>query len=214
MLWFALAALASLPALVNGRPDVRAIFTVDDFPAYLQQAGVSRTVYTRTTVRPDGSLESCAVEASSGDTKLDAYTCALIVKRAKFRPATWSDGTPVYGVIRVPVGWTISNAPIPEEDRLKATTPDLELTLNKLPKGARSIAAVSLEVEADKDGRVVSCSEQPPLTTSDRRKHFPDLVTLGCQGVTENLKVAPPVDASGNKVRSVQTVSVHFLVRR
>lgn len=214
MLWFAFVALASLPTLVNGRPDVRAIFTVDDFPAYLQQAALSKTVYTRTTVRPDGSLESCAVEASSGDTKLDAYTCALIVKRAKFRPATWSDGTPVYGVIRVPVSWLISDAPIPEEDRLKATTPDLELSVNKLPKGARSIAAVSLQVEADENGHVVTCSEQHSLTKDDRKRHFPELVTLGCQGVMANVSLSPPIDASGKKVRSVQSVSVHFVTRR
>ena len=116
MLLFSLTSLMSVPLQTNGRkPDVRAIFSVDDFPTYLAQEGVSRIVHVRVTVRPDGVLQSCSAEVSSGDGKLDAYTCQLIVRRAKFVPARWPDGTAAYGVIRVPVNWLVANGPLPDD---------------------------------------------------------------------------------------------------
>ena len=212
MVWFALAALLSMPVPVNGRaPDVRAIFSADDFPAYLQRAGESRIVYTRTTVRPDGTTQGCIAETSSGDPALDAYTCGLIVKRARFLPAKWTDGTPVYGVIRVPVSWMISDGPPSNEDTLKATIPDLEMSVNHLPKGAHSIVGVSLEIAADETGRPVTCAEWTPIKT-DPRKHFPELIPLACQQVMAGDRLTPPVDAAGKTVRSVQSFSVHFKI--
>src|SRR4051812_28790294 len=91
MLLLALAAQLSLPAPANAHVhDVRELFSADDFPDYLQgHSSLRRMVYTRTTVRPDGSVQGCTAEASSGDAKLDAYTCAIILKRAKFTPARW-----------------------------------------------------------------------------------------------------------------------------
>jgi TonB-like protein len=216
MLWIAFAALTSLPVPINARlPDIRAIFTADDVPEYLIEAGASttRVVYPRIVIRPDGSLQSCVAEISSGDPKLDAYTCALIIKRARWKPATWTDGTPVYGVIRVPVSWMISDAPLSDEDILKTETPDLELSVNQLPKGAHSIVDVSLEIAVDQNGRLLTCDEWPHLK-NDHTKQFPELVPVACQQVMTKLSASPPVDPSGQKVRSVQNVSVHFIVNR
>lgn len=209
MVWLALAALFSLPVPVGVRlPDVRAIFTVDDFPEYLQLAGQSRIVYTRTTVRPDGTIQGCVTELSSGDAKLDAYTCQLILKRAKFAPAMWPDGSSAYGVIRVPISWLVTNGPLPDDALLKATTPDLEITVNKLPKSAHSIVGLSLEVAADENGHVIACEEQPPIKGVPN-EHYPELVALACQQA-QALRLSPPKDASGKPMRSVQGVSVHF----
>ena len=210
MIWLALAAQLSLPVADNaGVPDVRAVFSAGDFPAYLQSAGVSRTVYTRTTVRPDGTIQGCVAEVSSGDAKLDAYTCGIIVKRARFRPATWTDGTPVYGIIRVPVSWTVSIGSPTYEDALKTTVPDLDLSVNRLPKRAHSIVGISLEVAADESGRPVTCVDYPPL---GKTKHVPELVPIACQQVMTSLSISPAVDASGKAVRSIQSVSVHARV--
>jgi TonB family protein len=209
MIWI-LAAQLSLPLALGVRySDVRAVFSADDYPAYLQQAGRSGTVFTRTTVRPDASIQNCTAEWSSGDPGLDAYTCAIIVKRAKFAPAKWTDGTPVYGVIRVPVSWVIG--PRSEEDMLRATVPDLELSVNHLPKGARSIAAVSLEIAADENGRPVTCVEWAPPKNA-RARDFPELVPVACQQVMAALTVIPPVDAFAKPVRSVQSVLVNFKI--
>jgi len=212
MLGIALAATAqlSLPVPVgNKSPDVRAIFTADDFPAYLQMEGVSREVHTRTTVRPDGTIESCLVEGTSGDRKLDAYTCAIILKRARLLPARWIDGTPTYGVIRMPVSWRVANSPPTEAEMLRSAEPDVDLSVNHLPKGAGSMAAVNVEIAVDTNGRAVSCEEAPTPSITPR-KRFPELVELACQTVTKEYTAVPPVDSLGKPVRSIQTVSVRF----
>src|SRR4051812_10998109 len=105
MFWIALAAQMSLPVALGPYGDVRRVFYPDDMPKYIELAGESRIIRTRTTVRSDGVIQGCIVEERSGDPKLDAYTCSLILGRAKFRPATWIDGSPVFGVVRVPVVW-------------------------------------------------------------------------------------------------------------
>jgi len=205
MLLLALAAQMSAPVTTSGR-DVRTIFSADDYPSYLQGSGISRIVSTSTTVRPDGTIQSCVAQFRSGDPKLDAYTCDLIVRRARFRPAKWSDGSAVYGVINVPVAWTAG--PVPSEKLVAATTPDLDLSVNHLPK-PYSIVALILEIEADEEGRPLACAEAPPLD-GDFDRRFPQFLEVACQQVTTQLTVRPPIDAAGKAVRSVQTVSVHF----
>lgn len=210
MLWLLVAAQLSVPIGVNEHPDVRGLFSYEDVPAYLIRAGeVSRIVYTRTTVRDDGVLENCAIEVSSGDTKLDAYTCALIVKRAKFVPAKWVDGTPAYGVLRFPVSWTVTESAPADEERDKAVVPDLELAVKQLPKGAHKIAVIALEVAADEAGHILSCLELPS-DAKDRRRHFPELVPIACDQAKKSLLLRPPLDRSGKPLRSVQTVSVRL----
>ena len=212
MFWIALAAQVSVPTLVDSKiPDVRALFSVDDFPAYMLRATeVSKTVYTRTTVRTDGSIQSCVAEGTSGDRRLDAYTCALIIKRAKFLPARWADGSATYGVIRVPVSWVITNVIPSPEDALRATVPDLELSVNELPKGAHKLVGVMLEVGVDEGGRGVSCFEYPFRARNDRSRRFPELIPLACEQAISTLTVRAPSDSSGKPVRSVQTASVLF----
>jgi len=212
MIWLALAAQLSLPAPANAHVhDLRELFSVDDFPDYLQ--GVSslwRIVYTRTTVRPDGTVQGCTAEVSSGDSKLDAYTCAIILKRAKLTPARWVDGTSVFGVLRLPVSWTITDSPPTPEDGLKASVPDIDVSVDRLPKGVRSITGLELQVAADERGHPVSCIDYPPIDKSAAKRHFPELVPIACGQVMANLSLAPPIDATGKAVRSVQSVTVHF----
>ena len=214
VIWLVLAAQLSVPLPSNtATKDVRALFSARDFPAHMLSSEMSRTVYTRTTVRPDGSIVDCAVDISSGDKKLDEYTCSLILLRAKFMPAKWEDGSPVYGVLRVPVNWTITTHMPSHEERLKSSIPDLELLVNQLPKGARKIASVTLQVAADESGRVMACIEHPPLKNSGFRR-FPELVPIACNQAKKTLRLRPPLDASGKPSRSIQTASVHFTLDR
>jgi hypothetical protein len=211
MFWIALAAQFSIPLMI-GAPsgDIRTVFSNDDFPAYLLRGpAVSRTVYTRTTVRPDGAIQSCTVDVSSGDRALDSYTCGLILKRAKLRPATWTDGSAAFGVIRYPINWWVGDYPRSDAASVKAINPDLDLSVNSLPKGAPAVIGVELQVAVDSDGRISACAEQPPLPWSKHRRRFPELAQLACQQATTALKLRPPVDSSGNQARSVQTVLVH-----
>src|SRR5689334_6933714 len=97
------------------------------------------------TVAADGTPQDCGAEKGSGDPKLDAYTCAIILKRAKFQPARWVDGSPVYAVLRVPVTWAIGAEPSKTEDE-KAYPADMEVSVSRLPEGAGERTSLSLMI--------------------------------------------------------------------
>lgn len=180
-------------------------------PRYFAAGKYTRMVSTRTTVGPDGSARDCNAEHSSGDAYLDSYTCGIIMKRARFQPAKWLDGTPVYGVLHIPVVWaTMTFDPLFDAEQI--AQPDMELFVNRLPKGARKRVMVNFMFAADEAGHLVSCTRALPL--SKHAKPFPELVALGCQELTRQWVAIPPRDASGKAVRSVQNAEVAFTVKR
>jgi hypothetical protein len=214
MLWIALAAQLSLPVPINApAPDIHALFSPDDMPAYVQIAGVNRFVRTRTTVHPDGTIQGCTVEGGSGDPSLDAYTCSIIQRRAKLQPGTWVDGSHTYAVVRVPVTWSIGR-PASKSELERAYPSDLTLTLDRLPKGAERPTSLALMVAVDESGRVVGCSERPKDPKWDHTKTFPELVPIACQHMMSDFTATPAKDASGKAVRSVQSAFVAFRAAR
>lgn len=200
-----LAAQFSLPTLANpGVSNIGGLIDFDDFPFYMyHQARANLTVYTRTTVLPDGKIDNCFVERSSSDRALDAFTCQLITKRAKFLPAKWMDGSAVYGVIRTAIRWTMSE--YPEKEPMIS---DLQVPVDHLPEGGDFKDYVTLQVAADESGHPLSCAQH--ISSNDTRKQFPELIEAACRQATSSLVLFPPVDASGKPERSVQSVSVHF----
>jgi len=209
MLWIALAAQLSMPLMLGGSaPDVRAIFSPDDMPAYVQIEGINRVVSTRTTVDPSGKPQDCGWERSSGDPKLDAYTCAIILKRAKLERPTWIDGKPTYAVFRIPVTWAIG-APPSEKEMREAHPPDMELTVNQLPKNVKGDALVLVTMAVDESGRVLACNESR-IVDSRHQKSFPELAKIACQQMLSQYKAIPAKEASGKPVRSLQNAVVSF----
>lgn len=189
--------------------DALTIFSADDMPSYVQIAGINRVVSTRTTISPDGTAQDCGLERSSGDPKLDLYTCAIILKRAKFRPATWIDGSPAYAVLRAPVTWAIGGSPS-EKERRQAYPPDIDLSVIRLPDGAKSSTWIRSIIAVDEAGHVIECDGAPPVRGSNQSKQFPELVQIGCGRMKSTFIAAPARDSSGKAVRSIQNAFVTF----
>jgi len=208
MLWIALAAAAATQMSMPLPIDALRVFSPDDMPGYVQSDGINRFVPARITIRPDGKTQDCGWERSSGDPKMDALTCGIILKRARFGPTTWVDGSPAYAVLRTSVTWTIGG-PASETELRKAYPPDLELFLNQLPQGARSRINVLVIVAVDENGRAVSCNEAPPMPVM-RQKRFPELGPIACEQMTKQYVAIPAKDATGHPVRSIQTAFVAF----
>jgi TonB family protein len=207
-----LAAQFSLPIVTGAREhDVRSVFSVDDFPAYVQRAGIDRFVSTKTTVRADGTTQDCIVEGGSGDPKLDAYTCAIILRRARFQPAKWIDGSATYGVVRVPVSWVIGG-PASKSEQEKAFPVDMDLTVTRLPKGAGRLTDLRLMIAVHESGRVAACGGPPDLMDNENTKKFPELVPIACEHLLKEFTAIPAKDATGKPMRSVQTAFVRFSV--
>lgn len=69
--------------------------TSDDYPSRALRENRSGVVGLRLDVGVDGKATNCTVTSSSGHSDLDSTACQLVVRRARFKPATGSDGAPM-----------------------------------------------------------------------------------------------------------------------
>ncbi|MEZ0244358.1 MAG: energy transducer TonB [Sphingomonas sp.] len=69
--------------------------TNDDYPRAALRAGQQGVVSFRLDVGADGKVVTCTVTVSSGYQVLDDATCAIMKKRALFKPARDGKGVPI-----------------------------------------------------------------------------------------------------------------------
>ena len=81
--------------------------TNDDYPARAQREEREGTTGFRVAVGPDGRVTGCDVTSSSGHPDLDAETCKLVTRRARFDPAQDRGGNPMAGSYANRVRWQI-----------------------------------------------------------------------------------------------------------
>ena len=184
MLWIALAASLSAPVPTN----LGNWFSNDDFPAYLveEQPGVW-LVGIGVTVGADGAVTNCSVESSSGVAKLDDLTCKTIRQRAKFRPAVSATGAPAVGVYRTYVGWDVTRMPATTSHVSNAV---LNLSVQALPTGIQSPAAIRVMFAVDEHGRIGSCTPEP-TQPFERIDNNPALVSVACEQLAKSYKPKP-----------------------
>jgi TonB family protein len=205
MLWIALAAQLSAPVPTN----LIDWFVYDDFPAYLinRDPGIW-AVGVRLTVGPDGTIQRCDVESSSGDSGLDELSCKKVSESAKFRPAI-SGGAAAPGVYRTYIGWDVTKAPAATS---RVSNADLNLSVASLPPGIASPAAVRVMFAVDGQGRMTSCVSEP-TQPFEQVENNPALVTVACDQLMKSYKPVPAKDSAGNAVPSVQDAIVRFSIQ-
>lgn len=89
------------PRHVSGR------LSFTDLPGDVLVGGGTAQVGVRYTVRTDGRVGDCRIEASSGIASVDAMACRLIRKRFRFRPARDGSGRAVEAIVVENHGWTV-----------------------------------------------------------------------------------------------------------
>jgi protein TonB len=87
-----------------------ALITIEDYPSAALQARQQGTVRFRLTVSSEGRVTYCTILQSSGHSILDASTCRLMRSRARFTPATDSNGNPVPSSIDEQYTWKLPPA--------------------------------------------------------------------------------------------------------
>jgi protein TonB len=87
--------------------------TGSDYPPYERINGYEGTVAYRLTIGRDGRPVSCKVTKSSGWDKMDFHTCTLLMRRARFCPATDKSGAPTTGTYSAKVTWLNPVGPAP-----------------------------------------------------------------------------------------------------
>lgn len=86
--------------------------TADDYPPSALRVEAEGVVRVILSVDAAGNLADCQVAQSSGNADLDATTCALLRKRAKFVPARDASGQPVASTVAQNFRWAIPHDPL------------------------------------------------------------------------------------------------------
>ncbi|HEX8240542.1 MAG TPA: TonB family protein [Allosphingosinicella sp.] len=78
-----------------------------DYPTTAVRNEEQGTTRFKLAVGPDGKVRECTVTSSSGSPALDATTCKLMRQRAKFTPATGTDGKPTGDTVASAIRWVL-----------------------------------------------------------------------------------------------------------
>ena len=196
MFWIAFAAVLSAP-------EPRYMWlSNDDTPAKELGNRSSVEVRLELTIAPNGRVQTCEIEKSGGDVRIDKYTCDLARRRALFRPAQAGDGAAVYGVYRIPIMWAaVPVSPMPSGD--------LAVTMNPAPKGVHLPSTAHVAFAVDASGNISECGDEPPSLPGMARNNA-TLVPIACDQILKNFAATPAKDSSGTPVPSVQNATVVF----
>lgn len=92
----------------SAKGDLRSLFSGDDYPASAQASGAQGTARAQLTISPSGQVVGCTITQSTGNSALDAATCSILRRRAKFTPARDSNGNPTSDTIETPsIKWQL-----------------------------------------------------------------------------------------------------------
>jgi protein TonB len=93
---------------VSAKGSLTSLFSADDYPASAQAAGAEGTAQATITIGADGRVVGCNITRSTGNSALDAATCNIIRRRAKYVPARDSNGNPTTDTIQTPpITWRL-----------------------------------------------------------------------------------------------------------
>lgn len=87
------------------------LFSVDDYPTEALRREEEGLVIAEMEVSPNGRVASCQVVQSSNSRSLDEATCAIIARRARYRPARDEAGQAVTGHDKVRIKWLMPREP-------------------------------------------------------------------------------------------------------
>lgn len=88
----------------------------NDYPTRALQLNESGIAGFALTLDRTGTPTACEITRTSNSAELDQTTCDLMIKRARFEPATDASGHPIASTYRSSVRWQIppqENSPIP-----------------------------------------------------------------------------------------------------
>ncbi|WP_446653019.1 energy transducer TonB [Blastomonas sp.] len=86
------------------RNDASTWITLQDYPTDTRHEGVTRY---RLLIATTGRVAQCEITESSGSRWLDEATCRNLVRRARFHPATNSQGKAIEGRYEAMMRWYI-----------------------------------------------------------------------------------------------------------
>ncbi|MFM5931012.1 MAG: energy transducer TonB [Novosphingobium sp.] len=145
-----------------------------DYPSQALRAELTGVVLVELHVNRWGSLADCVIAASSGHAILDEETCRLVMRRARFFPATDGEARPIAGKLSMRFAWALPDVPVPpSQTRYRIATdtyprgPRLEnadwavVRLEDYPADAyarKSEGPSLIALDIDAAGRITACT--------------------------------------------------------
>lgn len=165
-------------------------------------------------VSAEGRPLSCEISGSSGSQDLDQQTCAMVMRRARFKPARDAAGRAMPSVYRNRNSWWAGDGQPPAVPPMRL---DLELSVAELPPGVEDPARVDVAFLVEANGSLSDCTALPPDPPAKpgskkgkaQRKAVELLGPTACAQAASS-KLKPFVDDSGSAVPSIQIVKVAF----
>ncbi len=91
----------------RARSNLASYFSDADYPAGAQRNEEQGTTSVRLSIGTDGRVTDCSVTGSSGSSTLDAATCNILRRRARFTPARDSSGNPTTDTTTTRIRWVL-----------------------------------------------------------------------------------------------------------
>ena len=183
----------STPPKPDGDPG--AWVTVKDYPSEALADHREGKVAFRLDVDRTGAVTGCSVTQSSGAASLDRATCALLSKRAHFRPARDSTGKADAGTFSSRITWVYPTVVENAASALPAPAP-VEL------RGLQRQAMGKSVLWVDENGIITACDRAPNPYSNVRPP--PDICGLFPVGA----RYGPPGVARGKPVKRKVTVEI------
>jgi TonB family protein len=89
--------------------DLQGVFRGDDYPAEAMDKNMEGEVQFALLIDETGAIADCTVIKTSGVAVLDAQSCGIVKKRARFKPALGHDGKPAKDGLVQRVSWRIAS---------------------------------------------------------------------------------------------------------
>ena len=176
-------------------------FNSRDQPKTAMRVAERGAILYTVDVAPDGSAIRCTVPEQDD---LSLKVCDLVMKRARFQPATDDQGRPAFGLYEGMSSFLMPGKQRPRPDRSK-----LVVAVAQLPAGVTSPAYARVGFHVDAAGAISHCAALP----GERRRFMQTVDALGpaaCESLLRDYHPVAVRDASGAVRASVQSALVRF----
>lgn len=102
----AIGGILLLAATAAQADPLKGLISIGDYPREAMDRHEEGTVKAVFRISPQGRATGCQITQSATQA-LDAATCYVVMRRAKFKPATGEDGTPKESEFSTSVTWKL-----------------------------------------------------------------------------------------------------------
>lgn len=205
------AALALAVVAAEPTKNFQEVFSTYDYPEAVLRKNRDGTVGYRLLISDKGVPTGCEIFHSTGWKELDIRTCAVLIVRARFKPALDTLGKPTAGTYIGRATWSIPG----RKAKGAFGAPEFELTVTIAhgPKDIAFPAIASVAVAVDRNGAPSDCTPMAWSFSKDLQTALlvrDKLGEVACAELLQTFKFRPMSNEAGQPIVSIQTARVRF----